>query len=74
MVDRYRCFGKDDFGHEYTALSTVDDDGDWVRFEDYERIVQGARDLLDRAEQNQRVMVTLLNDADFTDKTGGEHT
>lgn len=72
MVDRFRCYGKDDFGHPYDALSEADEDGDWVRFEDYQRIVDGARNLMDRAEQQIRVLLTMLNDADFKETKGAD--
>lgn len=38
-VKRYGFYGKDDFGHHYNALSERDDEhGDWVSFEDFERL------------------------------------
>jgi hypothetical protein len=38
VVDKYRCYGKDDLGHPYDALSMKDEFGDWVRQEDYEAL------------------------------------
>jgi hypothetical protein len=38
MVDKYRCYGKDDFGHPYDALSMKDEYGEWVRSEDYDAL------------------------------------
>lgn len=38
MTKRYRCYGKDDLGYPYDAMSMPDEHGDWVRWEDYERI------------------------------------
>jgi hypothetical protein len=36
-VKRYSCYGLDGLGYPYDALSTEDDDGDWVTFEQYDR-------------------------------------
>jgi hypothetical protein len=38
MADKYRCYGKDDFGHPYDALSMKDEYGEWVRTEDYDTL------------------------------------
>ena len=38
MVDKYRCYGKDDFGDPYDALSMKDPYGEWVRAEDYDAL------------------------------------
>lgn len=35
-VSRYACYGKDDFGHPYDALSRQDPDGEWVLHEEFE--------------------------------------
>lgn len=43
MVKRYDLYGKDDFGHRYSALTERDDKhGDWVTFEDYEALADAA--------------------------------
>lgn len=48
MADKYRCYGKDDFGHPYDALSMKDEYGEWVRAEDYDAI---AAELVMRTKQ-----------------------
>jgi len=40
-MQKYRCYGKDDLGYPYDALSIRDEYGDWYRVEDVDaRIAQ----------------------------------
>jgi len=52
MADKYRCYGKDGFGHPYDALSMKDEYGEWVRAEDYDAT---AADLAGLRREHQRV-------------------
>ena len=38
MVKRYNHFGRDDLGYDYDARADQDEEGDWVRYEDYAQI------------------------------------
>lgn len=38
MVTKWYCYGKDDMGCAYDALSRKDPDGDWVYYEDAEKL------------------------------------
>lgn len=33
-LPRYDCYGKDELGHDYTALCRPDADGEWVRYDE----------------------------------------
>jgi hypothetical protein len=46
MVDKYRCYGKDDLGYPYDAKSIKEPDGDWVRAEDYDALEAAANAVL----------------------------
>ena len=49
MVKRYNHFGRDDLGYDYDARADQDEEGDWVRYEDYaqlEAMLKEARGLL----------------------------
>jgi hypothetical protein len=63
MVDKYRCYGKDDFGHPYDAFSMKEHDGDWVRAEDHDNAMRAAtllREGLSKIIKEQERLLTYV--------------
>ena len=44
MVKRYNHFGRDDLGYDYEARADQDEEGDWVRYEDYAQLEAALRE------------------------------
>ena len=77
---RYRCYGKDDLGHEYDAMAYEDPDGDWIRLADFdarirelEAALHEIRDADCRGEVCKGIACVALNVAYPTQDRGGEH-
>lgn len=48
-MQKYRCYGKDDLGYPYDALSMADEHGDWYLASDVDAELTSKRDALDAA-------------------------
>jgi adenine-specific DNA methylase len=71
---RYDCYGKDELGHDYTALCRPDADGEWVRYDEahaeIERLTRERADAIDRLAplglENERLRAALTRIAQMT--------
>lgn len=70
---RYRCYGKDDLGHEYDAMAYEDPDGDWIRLADFDALYSTAifnRKRYEEAESRIRKLEAALHEIRDADCRG----
>jgi len=53
MSKRYKLYYNNDFGDEYEAFSTEDEDGDWVEYEGYNALEQQLKDCREFIEKSR---------------------
>lgn len=68
-MQKYRCYGRDDLGYDYDALSVKDSDGDWylaseadARIQELEKALQWA---MNAFHCNKPTLIRGQNDAYF---------